>query len=619
MVTPNQGAPLYAKPSPQVPIIHNRLTHIAAPQPNRVSPLAVAKHPSIELELVNGQPQVVRSRRTQQSRPSSGSPMTTGNASSSKNKRKKEPRNAKANKRRRYSDWRPDSEQREAEVAHGRGRFVRPREPKKAANLHRHAPTPEQRGRLEHASLLEQQEPYIKPEPVSPPPLSGVPELQPGGFHYRPQRRPAELDLVPSHQTLGGLYNHAQPSRPPPGFDYQPPIVSPMQIASPAYQPRPRDTQDLRRVATLHNAQRPPSPTRQLHSPATTYRAISVVHPAAEPQYYQDAQRPVQYRRVEKSLSPHAYEYMPQNTASNGQPTMMVSPVGPPPHTRRVVEDQYGRRFYAPEAEPLPQAPRPPQVVVNEFGDIYYPVEPKPAAPVSATRASMAPPPARSEGNGSYQRAPSRLQPVYLPADQQAYRETAGPSMGPPPPRRQVVEDLPVEYVDSNGYRVRASSTRPETSRYNGSLQPVSSSHPQQVRAHPMPPVEYEPSRAPASPMYTPSRSYSVRPDRPVTQALQDHHTQDYTPPEYVPRQATAAPFSNARPEVPRYYTEVPTGDPTHASVAPVQYVRHEVPPPPAAPPASMEAPPTTYIRHASIAPVQYARQDVRVPTSTLR
>ena len=47
--TPLHQAQRPGQPSPQVPIIRNHLTHIAAPQPNRVSPLAVAKGPSIEL------------------------------------------------------------------------------------------------------------------------------------------------------------------------------------------------------------------------------------------------------------------------------------------------------------------------------------------------------------------------------------------------------------------------------------------------------------------------------------------------------------------------------------------------------------------------------------------
>ncbi|KAM0712491.1 hypothetical protein Q7P37_011588 [Cladosporium fusiforme] len=90
VVTPYQNNQSSAQPSPQVPIYRNHLSHIAAPQPNRVSPLAVQKRPSIELELVNGRPEIVhkpQQRHAQmQSRPSSASPPGNGSGPSARKK-----------------------------------------------------------------------------------------------------------------------------------------------------------------------------------------------------------------------------------------------------------------------------------------------------------------------------------------------------------------------------------------------------------------------------------------------------------------------------------------------------------------------------------------------------
>ena len=88
-------APYQPLPLPvQVPVIRNHLTHIAAPQPNRVSPLATAKGQSYELELVNGSPQVVKKGQqyptyVPPSRASTASPSGNGNGARRKKTKKR--------------------------------------------------------------------------------------------------------------------------------------------------------------------------------------------------------------------------------------------------------------------------------------------------------------------------------------------------------------------------------------------------------------------------------------------------------------------------------------------------------------------------------------------------
>lgn len=491
VVTPYPHNVSSAQPSPQVPIYRNHLSHIAAPQPNRVSPLAVQKGPSIELELVNGRPEIVSKPQKRhapvQSRPSSASPSGPGTgASARKNKKKNNP-----NKKRK----------RDTEATNRAGK----RQERQTAQS---PPSPMY------------QEPYIKPEPISPPPFSNVPEAQPYPRRYTTQAAPIQLDPEPPRHPPQPQYFYASTPR----YEYAPQMPPPTVIrvsSASGHRPPQRDTQDLRRVASMHYAQRPASPTQRVYSPAGAYSPNGGIY-AEPPRQGSVAPLGLPYaaRPESRQESVRIQEYRESSP-------MMLPPAPPPP--RRVVVDQYGNRYYAEQPAPQP-------------------------------RASVAPVVRHPDPELGYERAPSRMAGPYQSVAHSAQYEPAEPVMAPPPPpaRRTVPHEQQVEYIDSNGYRVREYSSRPaEPMHYSHA--PTSPVYQQQPQYEQMPPPSARPpprdlhyemppppmpqsTHEPAPQFAAPPRAYSVRPDG-----------QDAQPITYAPRQA---------------------------SVAPVQYVRHDAAPP---------------------------------------
>lgn len=500
MPTPQYGkSTAQASPNVPVPTFHNRLTHIAAPQPNRVSPLAMQKGPNIELELVNGRPEIVNkpqksSKRTQQqqaSRVSSASPSGPGNGGPIS---KKEGKKAKLKRKRENREERRSKRQ-ERQNAQS-------------------PPSPAHR------------DPYIKPEPVSPPPFSNVPEVNAYGHRYAPQTAPIEIDLDSPRYPPQPQYAYA----PAPRYEYAPRIASPqvVRVSSAAgYRPMQRDTQDLRRVASLHHAQRPASPPQAMYSPAAPYQGVQAygqtrqmsVAPAPDPGYPEGAVRYVTAERQPEPLRLQEYR--------ESSPTMMPPPSAPPP--RRIVVDQYGNRYYAAEAAPPP-------------------------------RASMAPPGRGPEAGGIYERAASRMSVAPQQAAPSAYYEQTMPPP-PPPVRRQAPQDQPVEYLDSNGYRVREYSTRPaEPARY--SVAPTSPTYQSQSQYDMMPPPP-----PPSARQAPPEVRYEQMPPPPAPQPPQQPTSPVYAPP---PRAYSVRPDGY---EVPNAYAA------RQQSVAPIQYIRQDAPP----------------------------------------
>ncbi|KAF2160808.1 hypothetical protein M409DRAFT_70135 [Zasmidium cellare ATCC 36951] len=476
--TPYEQRQPPSQPSPQVPVIRNHLTHIAAPQPNRVSPLAVAKRPSIELELINGRPEVVQKSRPKPNRASTGSPPYTGTGAKKgkkkKRKRDQEPTNRNNKKSRRERNAAAQSP------------------PSPAHN-----------------------QPYIKDEPISPPPFANVPEVQPFGQRAA-QYRPAEIDLVsPRHIPQSTQYAHEAPRS---GLRYEyaaPASPAVVQVASPAHRAVHRDTQDLRRVASLHYAQRPSSPAQRAYSPAPsrtvsmTYgdprlsRAMEVESPQYQEPVPPEAARDV---RHERSRSPPRLQEYQDPYARVSSPAMLPPPPAAPP--RRIVVDQYGNRYYA--AEPAPIQPPPP------------------------ARASVAPVERRPAMEFGYERAPSRMATTYGQAPTQY---EAADRMAPPPSRRPIPDER-TAYVDAGGYRVRDYEPPSSQVRYveaptSPTYQPVPAAR-YETMAPPPPPSE------PTSPVYAPIRSYSVRPEESAPMP---------TPTAYAPRQASVAPVQYARQE----------------------------------------------------------------------
>ena len=515
-ITQENAPPTHYQPQQPSPrVIRNHLTHIAAPQPNRVSPLATAKGQSMELELVNGRPEVVNKPKPQQrsvqtrpmprSRVSTASPpgFVSGRNKKRNKKRKREPEpNNRAKKRR------------DREVAHS-------------------PVSPAQR------------EPYIKDEPVSPPPFASAsaapPYIQPV---YRAQ--PPQVDLVSPRAEAQPVYSN-EPRLSSLRYEYaQPASPALVRLASPgAYRPVPRDTQDLRRVASMHYAQRPASPAERIYSPVGPYRAASMSY-AAEPQ-------PVQYAPQVARPQSVVYQEVP------AEPRMQYVRADRAPSPPRIQEYQDP---YARAQSPAIMAPPPPRrIVVDQYGNRYYAADP---APVSA-RASVAPVDRQPEAQPVYEGAPSRMSVAYAPAPASAPRyEPVDARMAPPPPRRQ---DQPVEYVDASGYRVREYSARPvEAPRYTQA--PTSPVYEQAPRYEPMLPPAPPAAAERTSPVYQAMPRYEAIPPPPAPQ------TREQTSPVYQ--------------EMPRAYSVRPQEAPQsamsyvrQASVAPVQYARQDMPPPP--------------------------------------
>ncbi|KAK3703859.1 hypothetical protein LTR37_014182 [Vermiconidia calcicola] len=495
--TSNYQAKQPAQTSPRVQVVRNHLTHIAAPQPNRVSPLATAKGPSIELELVNGRPEVVQKttqrQRYAQSRVSTASPSANGISGSGKKRRNKK----------RKRDNEPT------------GRAKR-----------RHI----KQNAIETPASPVNQEPYIKDEPVSPPPFSNVAQTPsysaPYSQQYRPQAvetgvaspiRAPQLQYVTEAPRSGLRYEHARPA-----------VPTAVRAASPLPQRAvQRDNQDLRRVASLHYAQRPSSRQQRPYSPVGPYRTAAMTYgdpgfaqavpPAddiAAPGYTEQApvQEEIQYVHTDRSRSPPRSQQYRDPYAERASPALMPPP--PVAAPRRIIQDQYGRRYYAAEEVPAPA---------------YVP------------RASALPIEPRPQHEMPYECAPSHASAAYpQSAAQPVQYEPVDDRMAPPPPpaRRQPAPEPQIAYVDANGYRVREYSSRPlESPRY--APEPTSPVY-QQMRGYEQMPPPAPPPWEPTSPVYV-SRSYSVRPEEPQP-----------IPSSYV----------------------------RQASMAPVQYVRQEAPPP---------------------------------------
>jgi len=496
VVTPYPHNQSSAQPSPQVPIYRNHLSHIAAPQPNRVSPLAVQKGPSIELELVNGRPEMVakpqKRRAPAQSRPSSASPSGPGTGASARKKKSGTSNNKKR--------------KREQEALN--------RSKKRLDRQNAQSPP-----------SPTYQEPYIKPEPVSPPPFSNVPEAS-YPPRYTNQAAPIQLDPESPRRLPQPQYAYASTPR----HDYAPRMPPPAVVrvsSASGYRAPQRDTQDLRRVASLHHAQRPASPTQRVYSPAGHYppngRAYAAprqgsVAPYAP--YIEDAPAP-RYPPAEPRQEPvHLHEYR------ESSPALMAPPPAVP---RRIVVDQYGNRYYAEQ-------------------------------PVSQPRASVVPVARHADSELGYERAPSRMTGAYQPPPQPAHYEPVEPIMAPPPPpiRQHAQQEQAVEYIDSHGYRVREYSSRPAE------------------------PVRY--SHAPKSPVYQQPAPYDHMPPpsaRPAPREL--HYDMPPPPMPQPPREPTSSVYAPP----PRAFSVRPDGEdtsqityaPRQASVAPVQYVRHDAAP----------------------------------------
>ncbi|KAI9726702.1 MAG: hypothetical protein M1834_008637 [Cirrosporium novae-zelandiae] len=308
------------QPSPEVTVVRNHITSPIAPQPSRVSPLVVAKGSLLtkqqhQLQNRNG------SFRDQQSRRPNANAV--------------QPLNVPRKRRR---DEREDS-----------------------PNFNK------RRG----AEPMEQQEPVIKEEPVSPPPFSRLSNLPP----KRPVQGAREnyTELVSPRGTAYGYDRSREEPRTPLVYDVdnpQTPVIVRSSSQAGFRRPPVREEPDLRRVASLQYARRPEILYANEASPveANPIRRTSGTYIEREPR----VGSPIIYRE--------------------------------PSHRQYIPIDRPSSPYVDLEAAPRIMAPPPRRIVVDEYGNRYYE-----ASPITRIRASVAPPERSGSVNPYYQ--PSLAQP----------------------------------------------------------------------------------------------------------------------------------------------------------------------------------------------------------------
>ncbi|KAF2817282.1 uncharacterized protein BDZ99DRAFT_457033 [Mytilinidion resinicola] len=350
-------------------------------------------------------------------------------------------------------------------------------------------------------------EPYIKEEPMSPPPFAAS-ASDPYSANRRPLRQlPDDVEIVSTRDArpLPVYYREQDPL--PRTYKQMEEPASPTFVRVPSRTThRQVDDQDLRRVASLQYARRPYSPA------------------GPEPVPYS----PTDVRHVRAAS--HAF-----NDRLAQQPVFRQASVRPPADQPRYIRDrsrspvqEYLPRAHSPQA----MAPPPRQIVVDQYGNKYY------ASPVVVDpRASMAPPSRRVEVD-PYERAVTReplvRAPVRIP---DIYGEGDNHHRMPPPPSRRYVEP-DVEMIEPRSYRQRGFSTRPVEPEYLPMREPLP------IERRPV--AAYEEMGPP--PREYVSRSFSVRPD-PVRREA---------PGEYIARHESVQPGLARRVDpAPQRYREV--------------------------------------------------------------
>lgn len=333
----------------------------------------------------------------------------------------------------------------------------------------------------------------IKQENISPPPFH---DIQPLGLSKpQPDDRPIVIDEPPQAQEMRYVpapQYVGTPQRPMSRQTEYLPASEPRILSRTSM--RPRDDQDLRRVASLHNL-RMEQPQEQAQYVQERPRATSYMRvdsPAREiiRDYASDTERPMQEVRVIRTPAP---EY--REVYANDEPEVryIPEPMAPPPR-ERIVVDQYGRRFREIVQERASVAPRavssyqpresaaPPTRYQDEFqpsraGSVMVeerpvprfehdmpppprlmrPITSQPASPT--TREFYEPMPDARIGGGALYERPSTRQVVYTDHAPE-YQPTPRMSSQRPQP---LPTQAPVQYEELPPRQVvpRAASVRP--------------------------------------------------------------------------------------------------------------------------------------------------------------
>ncbi|KAK2758200.1 hypothetical protein FQN54_004044 [Arachnomyces sp. PD_36] len=296
-------------------VVRNHITSPAAPQPSRVSPLAVAKVSSMA-----------------QARPERHMESAQGSARTSP-----EPpvQPIVSRKRRRMQESRDAM------------RHVAPRQ------------------------VADSPPPFIKEEPVSPPPFSDVP-APPATRNRQVQEKPVYIDSTsPRYTPVPERREYSQR-----GLAYDPErYVKRYEMASPTepgimrapsqmgYRRPLRDNQDLRRVASLHHARQPEVPqeyseptVQPRHMRATSYAVVErPTQSERNPRYYEEPVKSYPRRYVQPEEEPPA----PAPRFRDNYEEMEIEPRAMAPPQRRIVVDEHGNQYYEstlPKVQQLPPA-----------------------------------------------------------------------------------------------------------------------------------------------------------------------------------------------------------------------------------------------------------------------
>lgn len=416
-------------PASDVRIVRNHITSPAAPQPSRVSPLAISTGPSSQ------QPRYSRPEYT-----------------------RREPASGRAS---------PDIPAQQLM-------------PRKRRRVHdeRDHPVFYRRPAVDSSGT------YIKEEPVSPPPFADTPPAP----RTRPApERPIYIDIASPRYTPVAdrreapvrepVYEYDPYTRAPENEIHVEPAI-PRAVSRVSTRRPMRDDQDLRRVASLNQLRQPELSRDYVDYPAPgSMRASSyavVERPAPERARYYEEPAPVYTRRYipvdEPSLPPRYREtYIEEE---------LPAPIMGPPQ-RRIVVDEHGNQYYETVHAPprLQPVSRPATQITKP--EVYDDRVPTRAASVRAASIvedaygerryvqEMPPPPPQV----TYRRAADYTQPAlgerrgYAPAidGREAFPRSASVQVADYPRRTAYVEEpeVPRERL------VRMSSVRPVHTRYD--------------------------------------------------------------------------------------------------------------------------------------------------------
>ncbi|KAL9064034.1 MAG: hypothetical protein Q9157_007984, partial [Trypethelium eluteriae] len=326
-------------PMPAASVVRNHIETPFAPQPERVSPLAVTKMPQVGPKQPNDPGRVPSPRLKLPPFGNQGQNTTTQQGS-------------------------PRAEQtQEDSSGSAQGKKNSPRTDGKDGNLSKKKKDNRRKRKLQAEAAKEQNrrtsgkrqalspdfEPQIKEEPMSPP-MESLSEL-PVAKRRQPVLVDDDVELVSPRRSDPFRGREYQPSQIAYRHEFERPESPSGHVPSHLRNRRPveRDDQDLRRLASLQYARRPFSPQSQYEEPR--FRATSQAY-IERPRYHEESIRPAaQSHHVQRVLSP-ATVYIDDDYTVPSRRIQTSSAMPPPPARPEVVIDQYGNRYIAAPPEP---------------------------------------------------------------------------------------------------------------------------------------------------------------------------------------------------------------------------------------------------------------------------